>query len=519
MNRGAKYAAENAIRELATRPFVFSAHEVARLADLSRGAPAVDNALRISCLNQNIMFLGDLHAGASRGYFLGRNPALRWWCGYTLRLARLGINRLRPPQLQAAMALALDRRGWKALPANLLHLGRQTGMVADGGAPEALVFPWATLLQANPAGVEAYRLMFFHQSPPDGLRGLTLDTILDDLLAQLPEQQADIMRKRYGLDGARLTLAQLGAHYHVTRERIRQIQNNASRHIAQSPFQLALWWAFIADFMRGGCALLIPNSQLTPKRRFLYAMIRLDATPVPEFDAQIIGPANHVKDYRECLRRDRHEAADVDGRSAAADALPFLPARELQRLGDMEEQLREKRAGKNMPRMIVKALRSLGRAAHYTEITQTCNALFPDNQKSTRSWHNALSLYAKPGKEEFGIVWIGVKGVYGLKEHGYFRPAEGLYQSIPRIVREQFARTQRPVSFEAVVREVSKQRREFNHSSVKMALAFSDQIKKANHGYLPAPAAPAAAESKYDIPAALQAFTSSKRQENESEDE
>jgi len=210
---------------------------------------------------------------------------------------------------------------------------------------------------------------------------------------------------------------------------------------------------------------------------------------------------------------------DVDGRFAAADALPFLPARELQRLDGMEEQLREKRAGKNMPRMIVKALRSLGRAAHYAEIAQTCDALFPDNQKSTRSWHNALCLYAKPGKEEFGIVWIGVKGMYGLKEHGYFRPAEGLYQSIPRIVREQFARTRRPVSFDAVVREVSKQRREFNHSSVKMALAFSDQIKKANRGYLPAPAAATAAESKYDIPAALQAFTSSKRQENESEDE
>jgi len=519
---GAKRAAENAIRELAARPFVFSAQEVASLADLTRDAPAVEEALRRRCLNQSVVFLGGhLHTDTPRRYFLGRDPALRWWCRYTVRLARLGIHRLSPPQLQSAMALSFDRRGWNALPDNLLKIGRQTGMVAEGCAPDSLVFPWATLLQTNPACEEAFRLMFFHRAPPNDLKGLTLGTILDKTLARLPEKQADVMRKRYGLDGERATLAQLGQHYRVTRERIRQIQSKASRQIAQPSFQLALWWAFIADFMRDGCELVIPGARLTPKRRFLHKMIRLDAQPVRELDVRIIGPARGIGAYRDSLRRDRRaESTDANDRCTAADELSFLPARSRQQLIVLEEQRREKQIAKNMSGMILKALRSLGRAAHYGEIAERCNELFPDNRKSTHHWHAALSRFA--GEEKFGIVWIGAKGVYGLKEHGYWRPAESLYQSIPRIVREQFAKTRRPVPFDAVLRELSALRREFNRGSVQIVLSFSDQIEKINgDGYLPASAAPAVAdaESKYDIAAAMRAFTSFERQENRAEDE
>jgi len=504
MMNNAKYAAENAIRELATRPAVFTAEEVASLADLSRDAPAVAEALRLQSLRQGIVFLGELHVDAPRRYFLGRDPALRWWARHNLRLAQLGIDRLTPAQLRAALALAFDCRSWHALPANLLDLGRRGGLVAPAGAGDALVFPWATLLRANPAGADAYRAMFLRQSPPAGLRGLTLDSILDQVLARLPPQQADVLRKRYGIAGARMTLAQLGDEYCVTRERIRQIQTKATRQLAQADFQLALWWAFVNDFMRGGCALVIPDARLTPQRRFLYAMIRLVAHAAPELNARIIGPAQVIDAYRAALRADADDAAMEAGDKFATDELTFLPARERATLITAEQKYRDKRIAKSMPRMIVKALRKLGRAAHYSEIAQTCNELFPHKHKATRSWHNALSQCAKPGREQFGIVWTGVKGMYGLKSHGYWRPAEGLYESIPRIVRERFAATGRPVAFETVVRELSELRREFNHGSVQMALTFSDQVEKTAGGYLPATPA---TESKHDITAAMQAFT------------
>lgn len=499
MMRGARRAAEHAIRELAARPFVFSAHEVAALADLTRDAPAVEEALRMRCLRRDIVLLGGARAG--RRGFLGRDPALRWWCRYTARLARLGINRLTPAQLRAAMALAFDRRGWDALPANLLDIGRQAGMVADG-ASDALVFPWAVLLQTNPACFEAYQSMFFHQSPPDGLRGVTLDTILDKALARLPERQGDIMRKRCGLDGEFFTLERLGARHQVTRERIRQIQTKASRQIAQPSFQLALWWAFVSDFMRGGCSLVIPDAQLTPQRRFLYKTIKLNASPVSKLNLQVIGPAQEITDYCKSLRRDSLD-------EAAADAPPFLSERDRETLVIAEKEYREKRTAKSMSRMILKALRELKRAAHYTEIADRCNELFPENERSAHNWHAALSRFA--GEQKFGIVWIGRKGMYGLKEHGYSRPAEGLFAVVPRIVREQFAATNRPVSLEAVLRELSKQRREFKPNSVAMVLIFSDQIEKKNNNYIPAAPEDAGAESKYDISAAMRAFTADRR--------
>jgi len=509
---GAQQAAQHAVRELAARPFVFSAQEVAALADLARDAPAVEEALRMRCLRRDIVLVG-----GARRRFLGQAPALRWWCRYAAHLARLGINRLSSAQLRAAMALALDRRRWDALPAGLLDIGRRMGMVANGGG-DALVFPWAALLQTNPACLEGFEMMFHHQTPPKHLRGLTLDTILGDVLAQLSEREADVLRKRHGLDGERVTLARLGAHYQVTRERIRQIERKATAKIMQSNMRRKLWWAFVADFMQSGVSLVISDAQLTPQRRFLYKMVDLNAQPVAEFNVRIIGPARHIEAYRDFLRRDLLDESEADGRLAAEKALSFMPARDLTRIVRAQQQQRGIRIAKSAPRMIQKALRALGRAAHYTEIAQTCNRLFPEHERSARNCHAALLRFA--GQEKFGIVWVGRKGMYGLKEHGYSRPAEGLYAAVERIVREQFAATNRPAPFEAVLQALSKQRREFNPGSVAMALAFSGRIEKTDNGYLPA-AAPnktvaeskTAAESNYDIATAMRAFTGQEGEE------
>lgn len=58
---------------------------------------------------------------------------------------------------------------------------------------------------------------------------LSINKIIDSLLAILGERQQEIVRQRYGLNerGEEKTLAALGDRYHITRERVRQIQNAA----------------------------------------------------------------------------------------------------------------------------------------------------------------------------------------------------------------------------------------------------------------------------------------------------
>ena len=136
--------------------------------------------------------------------------------------------------------------------------------------------------------------------------------------------------------------------------------------------------------------------------------------------------------------------------------------------------------------MLVHALRSLGGAAHYTEIAEECNRLFPEEERPTHSWHAALSWNSQPERKDSGIVWIGRKGMYGLQEHGYSRPDAKLFDEVSRIVNATYERTQRPVSVDVVMTELGKKRRELSRKSVTMALSFHDSLLPVSDGrYVP----------------------------------
>jgi DNA-directed RNA polymerase sigma subunit (sigma70/sigma32) len=59
--------------------------------------------------------------------------------------------------------------------------------------------------------------------------------VIGQLLQQLNDKEADVLKRRYGLAGfAKETLEAIGASYKVTRERIRQIENLAVKKMKQS---------------------------------------------------------------------------------------------------------------------------------------------------------------------------------------------------------------------------------------------------------------------------------------------
>ena len=60
------------------------------------------------------------------------------------------------------------------------------------------------------------------------MKKLSIDKLVISLLANFPSRQREILEFRYGLKNkAKLTLAEIGKKYHVTRERIRQIESLA----------------------------------------------------------------------------------------------------------------------------------------------------------------------------------------------------------------------------------------------------------------------------------------------------
>ena len=72
-------------------------------------------------------------------------------------------------------------------------------------------------------------------SPPDTVIHINLREQIEDALRCLPERETTVLRMRYGLgDGREYTLEEVGQHFKLTRERIRQIELKALKRIQQS---------------------------------------------------------------------------------------------------------------------------------------------------------------------------------------------------------------------------------------------------------------------------------------------
>jgi RNA polymerase primary sigma factor len=65
-------------------------------------------------------------------------------------------------------------------------------------------------------------------APPDAASHVALTELVEDLLGRLTERERAVLSLRFGLvDGCSWTLAEVGKTFHVTRERIRQIEARA----------------------------------------------------------------------------------------------------------------------------------------------------------------------------------------------------------------------------------------------------------------------------------------------------
>ena len=78
-------------------------------------------------------------------------------------------------------------------------------------------------------------------SPNDATNNTVLNELLDEALGMLGQREREVIIMRFGLhDGCPRTLEEVGAHFNVTRERIRQIENKAIRQLRHPSRSAAL---------------------------------------------------------------------------------------------------------------------------------------------------------------------------------------------------------------------------------------------------------------------------------------
>ena len=132
----------------------------------------------------------------------------------------------------------------------------------------------------------------------------------------------------------------------------------------------------------------------------------------------------------------------------------------------------------NKTQRVYAALRSIGRPAHYSEVTKAYNSNFPDDQTSQRNILAMLSRCAAPDLEQYGLVWTGAKGVYALKVWGYERPSKGLFDAVTEIVNERYKETGKPVPLVVITAEVGKYRQVVPPSSLIFATHRNPNLRR-----------------------------------------
>ena len=503
-----------AILATSSRRAMFTAADIASYANLEGAETSIRKVLQRQY--DGLLNLGSLVCeGSDEDRYISQVNVERWWVRQTLRWADSGLCNLTERQLASGMSLAFDEFRWLAPPEAILQVGRRWAIVAEGCVPGTFVFPWASVLHANPQLSETFISILDPQSEltwfknelegsyqqfqwqrlrddnaPVQLGQSAIIAAADEALNTLRDRQANVIRSRFGFDtGQKATLEKLGLETGVTRERIRQIEKKALKKLRDLP----PWhYGFAVHFILSGGSLLIPESEITPQWELLSASIGLNAESIPELGLRVLGAANGLPGYHDYLDRDHaiSNVADEGSGNQVFKELWFLPRKDAMRLRAAEQEYRERQqknreqeAIRTRPRMAFQALRSLGKAAHFQEIAEECNRLFPDRQCSIHSWHESL---LRPEALALGIVWIGKKGIYGLEEQGYSRPIRDIFDAVASIVEARFAHTGQPVPFDFVMRQLSIERQDPDFNSVNIALSINERLaSKGNGRYVP----------------------------------
>ncbi len=131
----------------------------------------------------------------------------------------------------------IQQRGKEATPEEIakkvgLPLNKVVDMMSSAQEPVSLETPLGENGETSLGDLVEDKSVL---SPPDTVIHISLREQIEDALRCLPERETTVLRMRYGLgDGREYTLEEVGQHFKLTRERIRQIELKALKRIQQS---------------------------------------------------------------------------------------------------------------------------------------------------------------------------------------------------------------------------------------------------------------------------------------------
>jgi len=449
------------------------------LEDLSNIAgPEFDSELLKHALLNDSRFILLNKENSNKKYFIPKRRLFQWFCQLNLRLAQAKQIRLSKHQLSILISFLFIHERWDTPPTEVIQFGKQFGFIGTTCTENQYIFPLAYILSFMSYKLSEATVKYIIKEVSSNTIDVNFpfrplaQKLIQENFSCFTYRECYVIKAREGLlTGEKMTLKWIGLRFGITRERVRQIESKfwyKLRHPVHAPtFSRALIYNIMS---RQGSLMVKTDSPEALTISFLskcsgvpfVILSDIEMVTLGAFSEDIILSKSSSSIFRFV------DFDSIMNRLGADDCL-CLVKNDLKTL--TESIIRFRLKSLNKRQKVYLALRTIGKPAHSAKITEVYNSLFP-NQPSTE--HN---IHAVLSHEKYGVVWIGIRSTFALKEWGYEHPSETLFDTVTKIVEEKYKETTRPVSFEIIVTEMGKYRQFVNHNSITIAVYCNPNLR------------------------------------------
>jgi len=416
---------------------------------------------------------------SNQKHYISNRSLFKWFCRLSIRLARAKQTRLDKRQLALLMSsLRIDDR-WNSPPTEAIQFGNHLGFLAPAYTTDQYVLPIAHILSFMPHNLSEFTTSRI-------MEAISLDTIdlnwsfehlaqesIQNGFSHFNENECYVIKAREGiLTGKKMTLEQVGVHEGVTRQRVNQIESKLWRRLRHPVRVRDFSTALICSVISKQGNLIVPKD--SPERFLSSFLAKCVGVPQAEFPYSkklILGasPKDVTLPKSTGVIPEDIDTDSIANRLESQRQLCII-GNDLKSLAENIAQFRRKRLTKGQKAYL--ALRAIGRPAHCSEITGVYNSFFPDQPYTEHNLHAVL------GREQYGVVWIGIRSTFALREWGYQHPSKGLFDAVTEIVQEKYEDTSQPVPFTVIVAEMGKRRQVVNPTSLTIATYCNQNLRR-----------------------------------------
>ena len=414
---------------------------------------------------------------SDEAYYIKKDHLIKWFLSLNIKLAKQDLFRISAQHLTNQLNLLAKVVRLKDFPREFITFGHRYGLIGYDYDDSYFLFPIAILLSLlkdnQKIALEVLRNICYTNLSEEFLKDAISKSVSYGFSLHKPEI-IEIVKQREGLlTGSKVNLRQLGKEANYSPEGIRrkemkfwdQLNQFPEKHLA--PFLESL---ILLIINRAGTLIQYMKCENYALFKFLCKCAKIKYIDASNIELLVISPIQN--DIKNLFSNKNYIKLDFNENVSEVREF-FNKNISFEDLIDISKKIHHFRREKiKTTQRIYIVLKKLNKPAHYSKITEMHNLVFPECTSSENNIHSYLA------KEEFGVVYTGIKGTYALSELGFKRPKLKLFDQAEFIVKDIFYKTSMPVSFNTICAEMGKYRSIVNVESLRSVIYLNPNLKR-----------------------------------------